>query len=91
MTDSSSIPITTTDYIPHLSDRQIRFSQFTWSMGHESVKEAYAALEGTARSNGYDAVVGVRLEAHPNAHYGGRTDDTFLTWAIYGTAIVWLA
>jgi len=67
-----------------------------WISGYLSLDDAYNALARRAESNGYDAVIGIRFVAHPDADYSGGgnyTDgpDSRLRWTMYGTAIAWQA
>jgi hypothetical protein len=90
MTEPKRVQMCTTDRVPNgPPDQQIRRSTFTWSAGLHSVDEAYHSLVEWARKNNYDAVVGIRLEAHPASRYPGAGVSQSVRWTIYGTAIAW--
>jgi hypothetical protein len=95
MPEHKTIAMSTTDRIPGpAGNREIQRSTVTWISGYISVEDAYKAMVRWTENNGYDAVVGVRFEAHPDCDYGGgpgysEGTDTRLRWTVYGTAIGW--
>ena len=91
MTEARQILMSTTDQIPERAgSRKVASSEITFVAYRGSVAKAFGALEEWAAENGYDAVIGVRLEAHPHYSYGGDSpSETNLKWTAYGTAIQW--
>ena len=91
MTEARQILMSTTDQIPGRAEsRTIANSEITFVTYRASVAKAIEALEEWAAENGYDAVIGVRLEPHPHYSYGGDSpNETKLKWTAYGTAIQW--
>ena len=95
MPEQKHIAMSTTDGIPgSAANREIRRSALTWISGYLSIEDASAAMARWAETNGYDAVIGIRFEAHPDDDYSGGPDfgggaGTRLRWTVYGTAIGW--
>ena len=95
MPEQKHIAMSTTDGIPGPAvNREIRRSALTWISGYLSLEDASGAMARWAETNGYDAVIGIRFEAHPDDDYSGGPDfdrgsGTRLRWTVYGTAISW--
>lgn len=95
MPEQKHIAMSTTDGIPGPGgNREIRRSALTWISGYLSIEDASGAMARWAEMNGYDAVIGIRFEAHPDDDYGGGPDfgsgpGTRLRWTVYCTAIGW--
>ena len=95
MSEQKHIAMSTTDTIPGpAGNREVRRSALTWISGYLSIEDASGAMARWAETNGYDAIIGIRFEAHPDDDYSGGPDfgaesGTRLRWTIYGTAIGW--
>jgi len=82
--------MTTTDALPEAlrQDRVVNRATILTSRGHPNPGSARDGLAEWAQSNGFDALVGVRLLAIPEIVSPGDT-TTEVKWAAYGTAIGW--
>jgi uncharacterized protein YbjQ (UPF0145 family) len=83
------IAVSTTDEIPEWVGLRVKRSGFH-CVNHSSLAEGYEGLTDWARENGYDAIVGVRLQITPHVHSGGGVGHETRTefhYTIYGTAV----
>jgi hypothetical protein len=94
MAEGKYIESSTTDRLPGANgNKEVQRSVLTWVYGFDSIGEAYGSLIDWVRKNGYDAVVGIRFEAHPHISYShlnlAQEYRANVKWAAYGTAIAW--
>ncbi|HEY2691792.1 MAG TPA: hypothetical protein VGJ50_25385 [Streptosporangiaceae bacterium] len=81
--------MSTTDTLPQgLQGHEITRTNILTSRGHVNPGSARDALADWAYSNGFNAIVGVRLVAIPEVTAPEEV-TTVVRWAAYGTAIGW--
>jgi uncharacterized protein YbjQ (UPF0145 family) len=97
MPQQKNVAMSTTDRIPGPEgNREVQRSAMTLVSGYISPEDAREAMARWAENNGFDAVIGIRLVAHPDDDYGGAANygggtGSRLRWTVYGTAIGWQA
>lgn len=83
------IPMSTTDTLPQgLQGHVINRTNILTSRGHANPGSARDALAEWAYTNGFNAIIGVRIVAIPEVT-APEEATTVVKWAAYGTAIGW--